>query len=156
RHDPSFPIGLRRCPRGSRRRHYHIRVEVVGGRYTFGEFVLSPSRRALYRSGQEIPLVPRYFDLLLLLIRRREQAISRREILDTVWSDVVVSDGALSQAVRTLRRALGDDPATSRYLRTVSRYGYQFVFPEVVQSDDSAPFPDPGNSPGKRTAPLAN
>jgi DNA-binding winged helix-turn-helix (wHTH) protein len=128
----------------------------MNGRYVFGEFILSSSRRALYRSGREIALVPRYYDLLLLLIRRRDEAISRSEILDTVWSDVVVSDGALSQAVRTLRRALGDDPARSRYIRTVSRFGYQFVFPEVVQRDDSAPIPIADPSPEETTAPAAN
>jgi len=124
-------------------------------RYVFGEFVLSASRRVLRRSGREVALVPRYFDLLLLLIRRRDEAISRSEILDTVWSDVVVSDGALSQAVRTLRRALGDDPARSRYIRTVSRFGYQFVFPDVVQSDDAAPIPIAGPL-SEGTIPAAN
>ncbi len=105
-------------------------------RYVFGEFVLSPARRQLIRAGREVDVAPRTFDLLLLLVRRRDEAVSRREIFDLVWSDVVVSDGALTQAVRTLRRALGDDPRTSRYVRTVSRYGYQFVFPEVVEGDD--------------------
>ena len=76
-------------------------------RYVFGEFVLCPSRRLLLESGREVSLIPRYFDLLHVLIRRREEAIARREILNTVWQDVVVSDGALSQAVRTLRRTLG-------------------------------------------------
>ena len=128
----------------------------MNGRYVFGEFVLSSSRRALYRSGREIALVPRYFDLLLLLIRRREEAISRSDILDSVWSDVVVSDGALSQAVRTLRRALGDDPGRSQYIRTVSRFGYQFVFPDVVQSDDTAPIPVADPPPEGKTAPVAN
>ena len=123
-------------------------------RYVFGEFVLSPSRRALYRSGREIALVPRYFDLLVLLVRRRDEAISRSEILDTVWSDVVVSDGALSQAVRTLRRALGDDPGRSGYIRTVSRFGYQFVFPEVVESDDTAPAPIADSPPAVKPAPA--
>jgi len=113
----------------------------LSGRYVFGEFVLSSSRRILLRSGREVPLVPRYLDLLLLLVHRRREAISRREILDTVWSDVVVSDGALSQAVRTLRRALGDDRDRSRYIRTVSRHGYQFVFADVVECDDREPLP---------------
>jgi len=126
----------------------------MSGRYVFGEFLLSSSRRALYRSGREIALVPRYFDLLLLLIRRRDEAISRSEILDAVWSDVVVSDGALSQAVRTLRRALGDDPARSQYIRTVSRFGYQFVFPDVVQRDDTAPIPITDPSPEAMPAPA--
>lgn len=76
-------------------------------RYRFGGFTVSPARRLLLRSGTEVALIPRYFDLLVLLLERRHVAVHRREILEAVWSDVVVSDGALSQAVRTLRRALG-------------------------------------------------
>jgi DNA-binding winged helix-turn-helix (wHTH) protein len=99
--------------------------------YLFSDFVLSPSRRLLLRGGREVPLIPRYFDLLVLLVERRTEAVHRREIFDAVWSDVVVSDGALSQAVRTLRRALGDDPREPLFIRTVSRHGYRFVFPDV-------------------------
>jgi len=58
-----------------------------------------------------------------------------------VWSDVVVSDGALSQAVRTLRRALGDDPREPVFIRTVSRHGYRFVFPDVTTQPDDGPMP---------------
>ncbi|HXI04555.1 MAG TPA: winged helix-turn-helix domain-containing protein, partial [Candidatus Saccharimonadales bacterium] len=115
----------------------------MSARYLFGGFLLSPSRRLLLREGREVPLVPRYLDLLLLLIRRRDQAVTRGEIMDAVWSDVVVSDGALSQAVRTLRRALGDDPRNARFIRTVSRHGYQFVY-SVVEEDDGDPLPPAG------------
>lgn len=123
-------------------------------RYSFGEFLLSPSRRLLLRKGREIPLVPRYLDLLLMLIRRRDRAISRGEILEVVWDDVVVSDGALSQAVRTLRRALGDDPRNARYIRTVSRHGYQFVF-DVVEGDDADPLPNAEEPPRAEPSPEA-
>jgi DNA-binding winged helix-turn-helix (wHTH) protein len=105
-------------------------------RYVFSEFTLSPARRVLLRSRREVPLIPRYFDLLVLLVERRNQAVHRREIMDAVWRDVVVSDGALSQAVRTLRRALGDDPREPVFIRTVSRHGYRFVFHEVVEQPD--------------------
>ena len=107
-------------------------------RYRFGEFVVSPRRRMLLRTGTPVPLIPRYFDLLLLLLERRDDAIDRREIFDRVWADVVVSDGALTQAIRTLRRALGDDPREPRYIRTVSRHGYRFVFEEVSVEPDVA------------------
>ena len=108
-------------------------------RYVFSDFVLSPSRRLLLRGGREVPLIPRYFDLLVLLVERRGQAVHRREIFDAVWRDVVVSDGALSQAVRTLRRALGDDPREPMFIRTVSRHGYSFVFPELAEEPDEEP-----------------
>ena len=110
-------------------------------RYLFSGFVLSPARRLLLRDRREVPLIPRYFDLLVLLVERRERAVHRREILDAVWSDVVVSDGALSQAVRTLRRALGDDPRQPVFIRTVSRHGYRFVFPDVREQRDDEPLP---------------
>jgi len=108
----------------------------AGVRYRFGAFVLAPARRLLLEDGREVPLIPRYLDLLLLLVARRNEAVSRRLIFDSVWSDVVVSDGALSQAVRTLRRALGDDPREPRYIRTVARHGYRFVFEGVVEEED--------------------
>jgi len=85
-----------------------------------------------------VPLIPRYLDLLLLLVERRSVALHRQEIFDRVWADVVVSDGALSQAVRTLRRALGED-GEHAFVRTVSRHGYQFVCPVVEEEDDGEP-----------------
>ncbi len=105
-------------------------------RYRFGEFILSPRRRLLVRNGLEQPLIPRYFDLLAFLIERRGEAVHRRDIFDRVWSDVVVSDSALSQAIRTIRRVLGDDSREPRFVRTVSRHGYRFVFADVVEEED--------------------
>jgi DNA-binding winged helix-turn-helix (wHTH) protein len=110
-------------------------------RYRFSEFTLSPQRRLLLRDGREVPLIPRYFDLLLLLIERRSEAVHRREIFDRAWPDVIVSESALSQAVRTIRRTLGDDSREPRFIRTVSRHGYQFVHSEVIEEEDDASWP---------------
>ena len=106
-------------------------------RYRFSEFILSPRRRMLVRNGRELPLIPRYFDLLVFLVERRGEAVHRRDIFDRIWSDVVVSDSALSQAIRTIRRVLEDDSREPRFVRTVSRHGYQFVFRDVVEEDDT-------------------
>lgn len=113
-------------------------------RYRFGPFVLSPSRRVLLRGTQELALIPRYFDLLLLLVERRGEAVHKREIFDAVWQDVVVSDSALTQAVRILRRTLSDDPREPVYIRTLSRHGYRFVFEGVLEeTDDDEPSSPP-------------
>jgi DNA-binding winged helix-turn-helix (wHTH) protein len=106
-------------------------------RYRFAGFEVSPARRHLLREGREVPLIPRYFDLLVLLLERRHEAVHRREIFDRVWSDVVVSDGALSQAVRNLRRALGDDSREPVFIRTVSRHGYRFTYPDVAEDPEA-------------------
>jgi DNA-binding winged helix-turn-helix (wHTH) protein len=105
-------------------------------RYRFSHFIVSPRQRLLAQDGRELPLIPRYFDLLVLLIERRHEAVHRRDIFDRVWTDVIVSDSALSQAVRTIRRTLGDDPREPRFIRTVSRHGYRFVFADVLEEED--------------------
>jgi DNA-binding winged helix-turn-helix (wHTH) protein len=105
-------------------------------RYRFSDFMLSPRRRMLVRGGREQPLIPRYFDLLVFLIERRHEAVHRRDIFDNVWKDVLVSDSALSQAIRTIRRTLGDDSREPRFIRTVSRHGYRFVWGDVFEEDD--------------------
>ncbi len=107
-------------------------------RYRFAGHTLSPARRTLVRDGRELPLIPRCFDLLVLLVERRNEALSRHDILDAVWSDVAVTDGALSQAVRILRRTLGDDPREPSFIRTVPRHGYRFVC-DVVEEPDEGP-----------------
>jgi DNA-binding winged helix-turn-helix (wHTH) protein len=130
-------------------------------RYCFSEFVLSPRRRVLTRGGLEQPLIPRYFDLLVFLVEHRHEAVHRRDIFDRVWSDVVVSDSALSQAIRTIRRTLGDDSREPRFIRTVSRHGYRFVYEGVLEEVDEpqarAPAPAPAVEPdvAPEAAPVA-
>jgi DNA-binding winged helix-turn-helix (wHTH) protein len=108
-------------------------------RYRFGEFVLSPRQRVLWRGGAPVALIPKYFDLLHLLIRRRQEAVSKQAIFTEVWSDVIVSDGALSQAIRILRRTLDDDAREPRFIRTVPRHGYQFVWGALEEQADDGP-----------------
>jgi DNA-binding winged helix-turn-helix (wHTH) protein len=125
-------------------------------RYHFDDFVLSPRRRVLLRAGVEQPLIPRYFDLLVFLVERRHEAVHRRDIFDRVWADVNVSDSALSQAIRSIRVALGDDSKEPRYIRTVSRHGYRFVCPDVreeVEDDAGAPAVAPAVTPAANFLP---
>src|SRR5207249_2122079 len=86
---------------------------------------------------------------LVFLIERRHEAVHRRDIFDRVWNDVIVSDSALSQAIRTIRRTLGDDPREPRFIRTVSRHGYRFVCADVVEEsdDDSSPQREAARAP---------
>lgn len=105
-------------------------------RYVFGRFVVSTRRRELRADGVVQPLIPRYFDLLVFLVTHRGDAVHRQAIFDGVWTDVIVSDSALSQAIRTLRRVLDDDSREPRFIRTVSRHGYQFVFADVREEAD--------------------
>jgi len=105
-------------------------------RYRFGAFTLSTGQRMLLQDGRECRLIPRYLDLLIFLVEHRHQAVHRREIFERVWADVIVSDSALAQAIRTLRRTLGDDPREPQFIRTISRHGYQFVYADVAEEAD--------------------
>jgi DNA-binding winged helix-turn-helix (wHTH) protein len=110
-------------------------------RYRFDTFVLSPRQRLLLRDDSPVPVIPKYFDLLVLLVRHRHEAVAKQTIFADIWSDVIVSDGALSQAIRTLRRTLGDNSREPRFIRTVSRHGYQFVWTAVVEELDDGQLP---------------
>jgi DNA-binding winged helix-turn-helix (wHTH) protein len=107
----------------------------------------------LLRGETTQPLIPRYFDLLVFLVEHRHEAVHRRDIFDRVWTDAIVSDSALSQAIRTIRRVLGDDPREPRFIGTVSRHGYRFVFAEVREEDDDGVWPPV--PAGERAATLA-
>jgi DNA-binding winged helix-turn-helix (wHTH) protein len=122
-------------------------------RFRFGPFVVSPAHRAVRCGDTDVPMIPRYFDLLVLLLAERHRAVTRQEIFDRVWGDVVVSDGALSQAVRTIRRSLGDDPREPQFVRTVSRHGYQFVYTSVSEEPDEGALPCAGTEGARPAAP---
>ena len=96
-------------------------------RYRFDEFILDVPDRQLWRDKRRIDLNARYFDALLLLIQERGQLVSKDRFFDEVWNDVIVSDSALTQCIKEIRRQLGDDASDPRYIQTVPRHGYRFV-----------------------------
>ena len=103
--------------------------------YRFDGFVVDPEAWRLSRAGQEIHLDPVVLKLLIYLIENNERLVTREELMDTVWGDTVISESALTKAVARLRKALGDDSATHRYLETVRSQGYRFV---AIVEEESA------------------
>ncbi len=97
--------------------------------YTFGPFTLDPADRRLLRAGKPVEVTARYFDALLLLVGEKGRLVSKERFHDEVWNGIPVTDEALTQCVRTLRRALGDDAGKPLYIETVPRHGYRFVAP---------------------------
>jgi len=93
---------------------------------SFGDFELDPERRQLLRSGRPVPLEPRAYELLSLLVERRPRALSRAQIRDVVWPGVFISESTLSQTVNKIRQALDDDARRPRFVRTAHGFGYAF------------------------------
>ncbi len=106
-------------------------------RFRFGDVTMDPDRRGLSRGIDDVHLSPRAYRLLELLLGRRPKAVSREEILDALWPDVVVSGGSIAVLVNEPRKALGDDARSPRWIRTVSGYGY--ALDGEVQEEDGAP-----------------
>jgi len=93
---------------------------------SFGDFELDQERRQLLWWGRPVPLEPRAYELLSLLVERRPRALSRAQIRDVVWPGVFISESTLSQAVNAIRRALDDDARRPRFIRTAHGFGYGF------------------------------
>jgi predicted ATPase/DNA-binding winged helix-turn-helix (wHTH) protein len=96
---------------------------------SFGPFTLSRTQRLLTRSGKPVELSARALDLLILLLDRAGEVVDKQELLQRVWSDVVVDEGALRFHMSGLRKAIGDGKEGLRYIETVPGRGYCFVAP---------------------------
>ena len=97
------------------------------GGYRFDLFLLDPDDRRLTRGGAPVEINARYLDALALLVRERGKLVTKDRFMDEVWRGVPVTDEALTQCIRTLRRQLGDDAARPRFIETVPKHGYRFV-----------------------------
>ena len=95
--------------------------------YVFGECVLDPDRRELSRSGEAVAVGPQVFDLLICLIENRDRVVSKDELFDDIWRGRTISKSTLASHVNFARRALGDTGDEQRFIRTISRKGFQFV-----------------------------
>lgn len=93
----------------------------------FGPFRLDPAQRLLTRPGAEIVLRPKTLDVLLLLLRRRGEVVTKAEILASVWEGVAVSEYVLTTCISELRAALGDRGREPRWVRTVHGTGYRLT-----------------------------
>ncbi len=93
----------------------------------FGDFTLDLASRRLTRDGREIPLTPKEFGLLALFLRRQGRALTRDEIINTVWGyDVFVTSRSVDRCVNTLRTKIEADPARPHFIQTVRPIGYRF------------------------------
>lgn len=95
--------------------------------YEFGPFLLDTAERRLLRDGQPVPLSPKAFETLLVLVERSGHLVGKDELMSAVWPDSYVEEANLNHHVWALRKALGDGSNGSRYIETVPRHGYRFA-----------------------------
>ena len=101
--------------------------------YRFGDFLLETDGFRLTRGRQPIEVSPRPFDLLAYLVTHPSQLVTREELFQALWPDVIVTDNALTQLVSELRHTLGDSSGSPHYVQTIARRGYRFIAPVAVE-----------------------
>jgi hypothetical protein len=92
-------------------------------------------RRQLLRSGAEVHLSPKAFELLKVLIDNRPRALSKNELHEHLWPATFVSEANLASLIAEVREALGDPARHSRFIRTAHRFGYAFCGEEMPAAD---------------------
>lgn len=108
--------------------------------YDFGPFRLDVTEHILFRAHKPVPLSPKAFDTLLVLVRNSGHIVEKEKLLRSVWPETFVEEATLAQNIFTLRKALGGTKG-EQYIQTVPKRGYRFVatVTEVTDQDASLP-----------------
>lgn len=121
--------------------------------YHFGPFLLDPAERRLLCDGQPVPVTPKCFDLLTVLVENNGHLLDKEELLQRLWPDQFVEESNLSFNISTLRKALSEGQDGQRYIETVPKKGFRFIAPVMVLDDSgSNPFAEGASSKGSSTA----
>jgi tetratricopeptide (TPR) repeat protein/DNA-binding winged helix-turn-helix (wHTH) protein len=103
--------------------------EVGTSIYRLGEVEVHPLQGYIYRHGEELYLRPKSLHVLLFLIEHCDRRVSKEELMQAVWKEATVTDDALVQSIREIRKALGDDPHHPEFIKTFPRIGYHLICP---------------------------
>ena len=114
--------------------------------YEFGRFCLDLDEHRLTRDGRPVPLTPKVFDLLRVLVENAGHLIEKDRLLKEVWSDAFVEEANLNRAISVLRKALGET-AGERFIETVPKKGYRFVAPVRLQTNGVPAFREASSHP---------
>lgn len=95
--------------------------------YEFGPFRVDPEKETLARGGEIVPLTPKTFQILLVLVRNHTEVVTKDNLMKQVWPDTFVEEANLSRNIFLLRKALGESPQDHQYILTVPGRGYRLA-----------------------------
>ena len=104
--------------------------------FEFGRFRLDRTERFLFQDGAAVPLSPRLFDTLLVLVENRGHVVEKNDLMQKVWNDVAVEENNLTQSISALRKILGDNLNGPKFIETIPKRGYRFVAPVKEISEE--------------------
>jgi TolB-like protein/DNA-binding winged helix-turn-helix (wHTH) protein/Tfp pilus assembly protein PilF len=105
--------------------------------YRFGPFSIDVEKRVLLREGSAVPLAPKTFDTLLVLVEHHGQVLEKEGLMEMLWPDSEVEEANLPMNISALRKALGESPSDRRYIITIPGRGYRFAADVMEASDDT-------------------
>src|SRR6201982_3763466 len=105
-------------------------------RLRFGPFELNVAQRSLKKAGQVIPLGGRAYDILIVLLEKAGEVVTKAELIAKAWPDVTVEEGSLRVHLSAMRKALGDGQFGNKYIANVQGQGYSFIAPVTRLSAD--------------------
>ena len=91
--------------------------------YEFGPFRVDPEKEILLRAGEAVPLTPKTFQILLVLVRHSTEVVTKDDLMKEVWPDTFVEEANLSRNIFMLRKALGESSKDHQYILTVPGRG---------------------------------
>jgi DNA-binding winged helix-turn-helix (wHTH) protein/tetratricopeptide (TPR) repeat protein len=95
--------------------------------YEFAQFRLDAGKLLLLRGGEHVPLTPKVFETLLLLVKHAGEVLEKEVLIRAVWPDAIVEENNLNQNISVLRRVLGEIRGENRFIATVPGKGYRFI-----------------------------
>jgi DNA-binding winged helix-turn-helix (wHTH) protein/tetratricopeptide (TPR) repeat protein len=121
--------------------------------YEFGPFRLDLEERLLLQEGQPVPLPPKVFETLVLLVERRGRAMGKEEMMNLLWPERYVEESNLTQNIFMLRKALAEGQSNAQYIETIPKRGYRFVAPVKEIEEEVAASSPPAPTPAEPVAP---
>ena len=115
--------------------------------FRFGDVEVREREFTLIKAGEIVPVEPKAFRVLLLLLRNPQKLIAKEELLNAVWGDAAVTENSLTRSIALLRKLLGDETRSPRYIETVATVGYRFVCKVEVSEDPSGILEPTGQPP---------
>jgi len=104
--------------------------------YEFADFRLIPEEGLLLRNGIAVPLTPKAFSALVILVEQHGHLVEKSELIERIWDNAFVEEAAVSRCVWGIRNALGEDPKKKEFIQTVPKRGYRFIA-DVVEKNGS-------------------
>jgi TolB-like protein/Flp pilus assembly protein TadD len=114
--------------------------------YEFGAFRIDAAERVVFCEGALVPLTPKAFEILLLLVERSGHLVEKAELMESVWPNTFVEESNLTQNIFTLRKILNSRDSRHLFIETVSKHGYRFIAP-VKKLEQEVPLPDAMTAP---------